>query len=492
MKNVQPKGLDFTKDEFVRHLSRAAELVVALHRDLDTRPVVPPSTVGEVNSLFDEPLPDSGADMSMLLDRVEDDVFPNSTASIGPNFHGYVVSGGNQVGVIADLLASALDQNAGKWHLGPAAAELELRVVRWVAEFIGYPPESAGILVSGGSAANLTCLKVARDAHSSYDVRIKGLRPGLQKTFYVSVEGHSSLDKSVDHLGIGREYLRKIPVRDDFTIDSDKLEEEILADRDAGLSPACIIGNAGTVNTGAVDPLGVLANIAEKYGMWFHIDAVYGGPAAKVGLVSGLFAGIDRADSMATDAHKWFYAPYEAGIAFVRKADQLKTAFSVVPDYLREGSAEDRFDASEYHFQLSRNFKALRLWMAFKAFGSRRLRAAIEGNIRTIGHLSRLVDASGDFERLAPAPLSIVCFRYRTEDRTLWTSDEYLSRLNRTMLAEVERDGRVFISGTIINGKQALRACSVNHRTSSRHMEYLLEVLRDIGKKIHSTSSTQP
>ncbi|HEY6953026.1 MAG TPA: pyridoxal-dependent decarboxylase, partial [Bacteroidota bacterium] len=265
----------------------------------------------------------------------------------------------------------------------------------------------------------------------------------------------------------------------------EELEKTIVRDRDAGFLPSCVIGNAGTVNTGAVDPMDKLADIASRNSMWFHVDAAYGGPAAATSLARKLFVGMDRADSVATDAHKWLYAPFETGIAFVSNKELLRKAFSVIPDYLRETNGADRYDATEYHFQLSRNFKALKLWMAFKAYGSKLLREAIEENIRSMTHFAGLVDASPEFERLAPVPLSVVCFRYRTEDRMHWSDEAYLSLLNRKILADAEKDGRVFISGTLISGKRALRACSVNHRTTYRHVEHLLDVIREIGNRVH-------
>lgn len=474
--------LDLPIDELREHLYDAADMVVRLYTELEQRKVFQSNSPAEVRALFDEPVPTSPTDLATLMRRVEQDVFHHSTLSIGPHYYGYVVSGGNHAGLLAELFSSALNQNTGKWNLGAAAAEMELRVIRWVAEFIGYRSDTAGVLVSGGSAANLTCLKAARDFKAQFDIRNQGSRGGRQLTMYVSTEGHSCLGKSADMLGIGKEFLRKIRVKDDFTIDLDLLERRILEDEAAGYVPFCLIGNAGTVNTGAVDPIQSLAEIASRHNLWLHLDAAYGGPAAATSPARALFAGIELADSIATDAHKWLFVPYEVGVSLVKNTQALHGAFSTLPEYLRDGNNSGRHDATEYQFELSRNFKALRLWMTFKTYGTDLLRSAIESNIRTIHHLAQLVDSSSDFERMAPAPLSICCFRYRTGDRRLWNDNDYLSSLNSEILAEVERDGRVFVSGTIINGSRVLRACSVNHRTKTRHVEYLLGVLREIGE----------
>lgn len=484
--------LDMPLDEFRKMLHQAADAAVDLYAGLDRKPVFNFTTPTEARKLFDEPLPTTGSDIPLLLSRVQKDVFGNATLNISPNFYAYVMSGGNQAGIIGELLAVALNQNMGKWHLGVGPTEMERQVIRWIAEFIGYPVETAGVLLTGGSAANLTCLKAARDAKAPFDIKQRGANGGSPMIVYVSREGHSCIDKSMDMLGLGRDNLGKIATHDDFTIDLDALEVQISADKAAGLHPFCIIGNGGTVNTGAVDPLNALADIAQRNDMWFHIDAAYGGPAAATTTVGHLFKGIERADSIALDPHKWLYVPFETGCALVKNGNHLRSSYSVIPEYLRSSTGgEERFDFMEYNFQLSRGFRALKVWMTFKAHGTSLLKTNIEGNIETIRHLVELIDRSDEFERLAPSPLSIVCFRYRTTDKNMHGDEQYLSRLNSHVLEEAERDGRVFLTGTRLNGKTALRVCSVNHRTTATHVEYLLSVLTEIGRRAHTTLQDQ-
>lgn len=485
-------SLDFQSEQLRELLYQASDIVVRLYSNIGNKRIFHEKSPLEVRALFNEPLPRKPQDVRSLLERVERDIFGTATLNISPHFLAYVMGGANHVGVLAELLSAALNQNCTKWHIAASAAEIEHQVIRWIAEFIDYPSDAGGVLVSGGSVANLTCLAVARKVQAPFDVAKDGVRAGPPLTMYVSEEGHSCLDKSLDLLGLGKNQLRKIPVKDDFTINVEKLEEQILEDKSAGYYPICIIGNGGTVNTGAVDPLDILADICSKYNLWFHVDAAYGGPAAGTAIASGLFKGIERADSVALDPHKWFYVPFEAGCALVKSPQYLRDTFSILPDYLRSDvDKSERLDFMEYSFQLSRNFKALKVWMTFQAYGAEMLRAAIQEDITTMRYLAGLIDQLDDFERLAPVPLSAVCFRYRTDDMQYHHDEEYLSSLNKKLLDVVEKDGRVFITGTMTRGKTALRACSVNHRTRPRNVEYLLSVLRELGSSIHMSLQKQ-
>ncbi len=481
-------SLDFDGEDFRAYLAYAADIAVRFHQNLRDRPTFHGETPTEIARRFTEDMPSRSTDLRVLLERVERDVFTAATLNVSPRFFGYVMSGGNPVGIVAELLAASLNQNCGKWHVSASATEIERQVVRWIAEFIGFPAGAGGILVSGGSVANLTCLATARKATAPFDVARKGAAGGPPMTVYASVEAHSCIDKSIDLLGIGRDHLRKIPARDDFTMDVGALEWQIAEDRAAGLAPSCVVATAGTVNTGAVDPLDRLADVCAVNGLWLHVDAAYGGPAAGVPGARTLFRGLERAHSVAIDAHKWLYAPFEAGCALVRQPSHLRSTFSVLPEYLRFDSERiDRFDFMEYGFQLSRGFRALKLWLAFQAYGADRLRQAIESNISVMQKLADAIERSEDFELLAPSPLSIVCFRYRTPDPEIHGDEEYLESLNHRLVEAIEADGRVFLTGTSVRGRLALRACTVNHRTEPQDADFLLEVLRDLGAQVHAT-----
>lgn len=469
--------LDRDGDGLRRLLGRAAETVADLYASMPTRPVFPGDAPEDVAALFDAPLPRAGTDAEAVVERVGRDVFGSSTLNISPRFLSYIMSGGTHVGVAADLLTAGLNSNFGLWHVSPAGTEIELRTLRWMAELIGYPTDTGGTFVSGGSAADLHGLATAVVAKAPFDVRDEGLRAGPPLTMYVSDEGHSALDKSVILLGLGRRHLRKIPTRDDFTVDVAALHDQIRRDRAAGVHPICVIGNAGTVNTGAVDPLDALADVADAEDLWFHVDGAYGAPAAGTDLVGDLFDGLARADSVALDPHKWLFVPFDAGCVLVREPEHLRDAFSLVPDYLRQEGG--RHAPMEYGFELSRRVRALKVWMTLLAYGADTLLEAMEDNIRTMRHMADLVERADDLELVAPVPLSVVCFRYRAHD-----GDEATDRVTRALPAAIEQDGRVFIAGTTVGGRPALRACSVNHRLDRSHVELALEVVRELGASL--------
>ncbi len=483
--STEGTSLDSDLETFRDDLRQASERVVRLHGTLDRARVTPAKSRMQIASLFEEPLPEEAQPMEAILEEVEKKIFPNSTLCLTPRFLGYVNAGGNQAAVVGELLASAVNQLCALWHFSPAASEVETRVIRWIAEFIGYAPETGGCLLSGGSTGNLVGLAVARKQKAQFDSHSLGMRGGPPVTVYVSQEGHASLERSVVLLGIGRNQLRKIAVLDDFAIDLEALDKQVTEDRKAGYQPICVVGNAGTTNTGAVDPLEALAEFCRRQELWFHVDAAYGGPAARTKAAGRLFHGLDRADSVVVNPHKWLYVPAEAACIFVREPKALRDTFRIAADYLREQSDEGEggpLDFKDYGPQLSRSFRALKVWMTFKAYGARKLRAAIESNIEIMHHLAERIDQSQDFERLAPAPLSVVCFQYRTSDVSRHGDQAYLDELNDWLLEAVERDGRVFLSGTKIRGKRALRACSVNHRLRREDVDLVLEVVRDVAR----------
>lgn len=483
--SAEGTSLDSDLETFRDDLRKTSELVVRLYGGLDEARVTPAKGRMEIASLFDEPLPQEPQPMEAILREVQNNIFANSTLYLTPRFFGYINTGGNHAAILGDLLASAVNQICAKWHFSPAAAEVERRVIRWIAQFIGYAPDAGGCLLSGGSTGNLVGLAVARKQKAQFDAAWLGMRGGAPMTVYVSQEGHASLEKSMALLGMGRNQLRKIAILDNFTIDLEALGKQVTEDRKNGSLPICVVGNAGTTNTGAVDPLNALAEFCQKQELWFHVDAAYGGPAAGTEAVGKLFRGLDRADSVTVNPHKWLYVPVEAACILVREPTALRDTFEVVADYLREESdagSNGPLDFKDYGPQLSRNFRALKVWMTFKAYGAKKLRAAIESNIEIMRYLGDRIDQSQDFVRLAPVPLSVVCFQYRTPDISIHEDQEYLDGLNNRLAEALEKDGRVFLSGTKILGKRVLRACSVNHRLCRQDVDFLLEVIREVGR----------
>lgn len=480
--------LDLPLDRFEALLDRTTDLLIKRYSDLETAPAFCGMTPEEVESQFDEPLPEEGMNIDELLVLVDENVLQKATLNTGPNYFSYVLAPGTQVSLMAELLQASINQNVTKWHLGPAAAEIEKRVVRWGADFMGLPEHGVGVLVSGGSSANLMGLTVARNVMLQAEgIREKGLSGLPPLVIYASDQIHGCFDKAVVELGIGTDYLRKIPTLSDFSIDLDALEAQLKADLDKGLRPFCIVGNGGTVNTGTIDPLDKLADLCEQYKLWFHIDGAYGGLAAALSSQKPYFKAMERADSIAVDFHKWLYQPVEAGCCLFKDWEQLRNTFQHRVAYLDTDRKDDgRFDINDVGFQLSRNFKALKVWMSFKAYGAQKLRAAIENDIDNANYLAELVDAAEDFELALQPSLSVTCFRYLGPDSSKHGDRAWIDQLNRDIIPALERDRRVFITGTTLNGRLVIRSCCTNHRQSRASIERLVDVIRDVGSGLIS------
>ena len=349
-------------------------------------------------------------------------------------------------------------------------------------QITGFDPNAAGVLVSGGSAANLAGLAVARNIFFEKEgIRKKGLFGMKPFTVYASSEVHGCVDKSVEELGIGSNQLRKIVVNNDFTINLEALKKQIEKDLIEGYVPFCLVGNAGTVNTGAIDDLDALAEIAAKYNMWYHIDGAYGGLLGSLSSLKEKYKGIEKADSLAVDFHKWLYQTFEAGCVLVKDWDKLKRSYFKVASYLDARLEEQgRVNFNEHYFQLSRSAKALKIWMSLKAYGLREIQRMIQKDIDLAKYLSDTMDASEDFELVADSELAISCFRFVKGCR----SEDEIDQINRKLIQELEKDGRVFITGTTINNKFVIRACLINHRMHKGTVDYLVQVIREIAGKV--------
>ncbi len=477
-------SLDYDLTEFKELLHRGSDLIIDRFEGLQEARAFCGLKPEEVRNWFDEPIPEEGMKPHDVLDVVKNKIIDTATLNMGPNMYAYVMAGGTQISIIAEMLSATINQNVGKWHLAPAISELEKRVVSWGAEFIGYDKNAGGVLVSGGSAANLTGLTVARNVYfEKENIKQKGLFGFTPFVLYASEEVHNCVDKSVENLGIGTDNYRKIPARKDFTIDIYALRTQIERDLKGGLKPFCLIGNAGTVNTGAIDPLDELASIADQYNMWYHVDGAYGALAAGT-KVKNLFKGIGKADSVAIDFHKWLYQPFEAGCTLVRDWSMLNETYYKRASYLfREGANDGRFDFNDHHFQLSRNAKVLKIWMSFKTYGRNKLTQMIEKDIQLTKYLGTLIDQSKDFDLCNLPDLGIVCFRYLGVGG-IGTDYSTIDHLNRKIIPALEKDGRVFITGTILNNRPVIRACLINHRLEQKNVNFLIKVIREVGQTI--------
>jgi len=474
---------DLTPEELRRLGGLAADAVAEHRRELVGRPVF--GKVGKDAALFDEPVPEEGRPFEEVLAFVREHVLPYPMGNSHPRFYGFINATADPVGILADFLASAMNPNC--WGGDHAATHVEKSVTRWLAQLLGFPETAEGILVSGGSMANFTALAVARRAMTPGNVREEGLagpdRPRL--TVYASDQVHHCVDKAVDLLGIGTKQLRKIESGADFRIPVDRLEAAIAADRQAGNLPAIVVGNAGTVNTGAIDPLESLADLCAREKMWFHVDGAYGALASIVPALRPRFAGMERADSIAADPHKWLYVPYEAGATLVREPGRFSATFRRFPEYLAQ-DPESPFPGpawfAERGVELSRGFKALKVWMGLKVHGWKAYAAQIENDIRLAGFLSAEVDRRKDFERLAEPVLSIANFRYRPKDAAI--PEEELDRINRSIINRLVSGGAFFLAPTILKGKTALRVSITNFRTREEDLLALLDEAARIGEEL--------
>ncbi len=450
---------------------RIFELSLEYLQSIDERPSFPPITGSETQALWSNPLPSNGLGESALDDlrAVMDACRPNS-----PRFFGYVFGSGEPVAAAADLLASVLNQNVTAWRSAPSAVTLERTVVGWLAQAVGCEG-FGGSLTGGGSAANLMALAMARE--SRLPANEGGARPG---TVYASEQAHMSIPKAVALLGIGRDYLRYIACDDDFRMRPDLLRAALKRDVASGFTPIAIVGSAGTVATGSIDPLAELGAIARDFGAWFHVDGAYGALAAIA--EPSLFAGLNQADSLSLDPHKWLYQPMDCGCLLYRDPDHARRAFSHTGDYAKSLQKDpiESFAYFEESLELSRRFRALKLWLSLRYHGLDKFREAIRNDLQHAQLLSRLVDAAPELELLAPVKLSAVCFRFLPKQGLGRDADE----LNRKILQRVVRRGKVFLSNASIHGKFSLRACFVNHRTTPNDVEQIVTEVLAAGREL--------
>src|SRR5579884_776779 len=454
--------LDLAPEEFRRLAQQVIDLATEFLHTLDSRPTFPSTSGATAGKTFDGPLPEQGigpAVVSSLGDVL------NHSRPPSPRFFGYVLGSGEPVAAIADLLTSVLNQNVTAWRSSPAAVTIEHTVVGWLAEAIGCKGFS-GSLTGGGSPANLMGLAMAREKIAPANER--GAHGGV---VYASEEVHMSIGKSVALLGIGRENLHLIPVDDAFRMRTNELEAAIQSDMRAGKTPMAVVASAGTVNTGAIDPLREVAEIAHRHGAWLHVDGAYGALAAIA--APEKFAGLDRTDSLSLDPHKWLYQPLDCGCLLFGDPDGARHAFSHSGDYAKALSQDpiEGFAFFDESIELSRRFRALKLWLSLRYHGLNAFRQAIARDLQHAQQLAAEVRNRPELELLAPVELSAVCFRYVRPD----AAESMLNDLNARILKRVIERGRVYISNASVRGRFALRACFVNHRTTTDDVRAIVE-----------------
>jgi len=462
---------------------RVVDLLSDYFEHIEEMRVFPDVEPTFLTSLFDEPLPEASLPAEQVLNEIQEKLLPYCTHVGHPGYMGLITPSPNPVGVVADFICSALNQNIGAYSIGPAGVIVERRTVRWLTDLVGYSPDAGGNLTSGGMMANFIGLKLARDWASGDRAQHDGVQD--RWAVYTSEERHVSVDKAVDAVGLGRTGLRALPTDAEFRVRLDALEEMIEDDRKRGIRPMCIVGIFGTTNTGAIDPIRELRRIADRESMWLHADAAYGGGMllSHDNLLRDL--GLELADSVTLDPHKWFYAPLDAGALLVKDEGRLTASFGMKPPYLTDemDKAKERYQYYVHGFEQSRRFRSLKVWMSFKRYGSRQIGEWIDNNVRQAKHLYSLVANHPEFEAASNPPMSAICIRYRNAD----LNEADSRRLHAMVVERVEKSGKFWISTTDLKGKTWFRINPVNFRTRTEHMDQLLALLeQECRSALHS------
>ena len=437
-----------------------------------------------LNEKLPEKMPATGMEPSALLKESWQLLINNSLFNGHPRFWGYITSSPAPVGMLADLLATAVNSNCGAFVLSPMATEIEKQTIQWLGSLIGYPA-AGGIMVSGGNMANFVGFLAARKAKANWDIRKEGLHPSQGKwRIYTSAETHTWINKAADLFGLGLDAIRWIPTDAKQRMNAHVLEQKIIEDKNEGLIPFFVVGTAGSVATGAIDPLKEIASICKKYECWFHVDGAYGGFAAALPELKDLFEGMQEADSIAIDPHKWLYSPLEAGCTLVKNADALTDAFSFHPTYYNfDNEEEHQTNFYERGFQNSRGFRALKVWLGLRQVGK-------EGHIKMIREdiqlAKRLFELFSEYEEIEEYThhLSITTFRYKPSHIDS-KEQEYLNKLNQELLNRLQSGGEVFPSNAVLNGNFLLRVCIVNFRTKFSDIKMLPAIILREGELIH-------
>jgi aromatic-L-amino-acid decarboxylase len=470
---------DMEIEEFRSAAHEVADRVADYLKELESYRILPTVEPGDIRDRLPDTPPAAPEPLDKILDDYATLIQPNITHWQHPGFMAYFASVASGPGILGEWLATGLNSNVMFWRNAPASTELEERVVEWLRQMLGLPPAFDGMFTDTASISSLLAITVARHSVPGLDSRSKGLagRPDTPRLrLYTSAEAHLSVDKSAIVTGVGTEGVRRIAVDDDYRMRPDELARAIEEDRRNGWLPYCVVGTMGTTSSTSIDPAEALAEICEREGLWFHIDAAYGGAGALVPELRGLYQGWERADSIVFNPHKWMFTPFDASLLLFRKPERFREAFSIVHEYIKTPVSGGAHNYNEYGVQLGRRFRALKLWMQIRYFGAEGIADRIRGHRRMAELFASWVDGAPGWELLAPVPLSTVCFRYHPDSID---DDERLDSLNEKILAKVNTDARIFLSHTKLRDRFTLRVSLGNLRTTERHLELCWELLRE-------------
>ena len=465
--------LELSPERMMELAELAARLLVDRFEALPDEPAWRGGSRSELEPIMKEPPPEEGRPPEDVLRRAAGDILPVAGRVDHPRFFAFVPSSPTWPGVLADFMAAGHNTFQGTWLGASGPSQLEVVVIDWFREWLGYPDTAGGLFTSGGSAASLDAFVAAREAAGAPD----------RATVYMSDQSHTALSRAATIVGVRPERVRKVPSDEYYRIDLDELRRMVAQDRAAGFVPIAICGNAGATNTGAVDPLDGLADFCEQEGIWFHIDAAYGGFAILTEKGQELFVGLDRADSIAMDAHKWLFQPFEAGCLMVKDVARLEAAFTVQAEYLQDAQwGREHANFSDRGLQLTRQFRALKVWMSIQTFGLAAFRRAIAKGIELAARAEEYVRASELLEIANPASLGVVCFRFNPLGSGY--SPERLEALNKQVQARVIETGTAMISSTRLRGSYSLRFCILNHQTTWGDVKGTLEAIERFGLEL--------
>lgn len=485
-------------EEFAEVGHKLVDKIADFLRELPEKPVTTGEQPSQIRAhLGNNKLPLNGAPADTIIEEASDLLFDHSLFNGHPSFWGYITSSATPIGALGDLLAASVNPNAGAYILSPMATEIERQTIQWIAEFVGFPIGSSGVFVSGGNMANFVGFLAARKAMADWDIRAEGLNAVSNKSnqgekkllIYCSRETHTWIQKAADLFGFGTNAIRWIDINENLKMDVEKLELQIEKDFSDGHKPFIVVGTAGSVSTGVVDPLSEIARVCKKYNLWFHVDGAYGAPAAGLPEFAETFKGMEEADSLSLDPHKWLYSPLEAGCVLVKNSQHLTDAFSFHPEYYNfDGSKEDpAINYLDYGLQNSRGFRALKVWMGLRQAGRNGYEKMIRRDINLAEKLFQLVNKEEEIEAVSHN-LSITTFRYIPKDfkHRITENESYLNKLNEELLNRLQAGGKVFLSNAVTDNKYCLRVCIVNFRTTFKDLQNLVEIVLEEGRKLHS------
>lgn len=496
MKEDAFDNLDLKPEEFRKLGYRVIDMITDYYSSIHEVRVFPPNTSKEVEEVFEEDLPEKGQDPDAIMDEWQSKVLPYTTHLGSPRYFGFVNGSGTMIGTLAEALAASVNMNPGGWLPAPSATEIERRTIAWMAEIIGYPTDCGGLFTSGGTMANFTALQTALRNIAPYDTTDKGLQnesfPAKFKVYMSDHEGHISIVRVVDLLNLGRDSICLVKSNEDFSMNTEDLEIKVDKDIAEGNIPLCVVGQVGSINVGVIDPLEEIARICKERNIWFHADGACGAVGAMLPEKKSQYRGLELADSVTLDPHKWLYIPYDCGCVLVRDAEKLRRAFSLQAPYLR-GTLPTKYTGMyylDYGPEMSRSFKALKVWMSLKHFGVEGYRKLLSQNVKCVEYLDQLVRASRDFKALHKPNLLMYSFQYAPvglmEKLGLETQElnERLDTLNQQIMDEIKLSGMAFIMSSKIHNRIVIRLSICSHRTTPGDIDVVFSKIKEIGESL--------